>query len=151
MPQYLAIAESVYRKVKEVKLFSDDTIENLNNLMIFIRKEITGSVFKLKYNYIDFEEALTKPLSECKVKIDVSLIPHHSMEDEYILWLAGFVEKITEGGPKAPPPIKKYIPEFISLESELDFLTVPKEKVLNKGEEITDYFNSEAFTKTVKK
>ncbi|AJB48793.1 hypothetical protein RR32_11960 [Acinetobacter nosocomialis] len=151
MPQYLAIAESVYRKVKEVKLFSDDTIENLNNLMIFIRKEITGSVFKLKYNYIDFEEALTKPLSECKVKIDVSLIPHHSMEEEYILWLAGFVEKITEGGPKAPPPIKKYIPEFISLESELDFLTVPKEKVLNKGEEITDYFNSEAFTKTVKK
>ncbi|MEE9884354.1 hypothetical protein IV507_00410 [Acinetobacter nosocomialis] len=151
MPQYLAIAESVYRKVKEVELFSDDTIENLNNLMIFIRKEITGSVFKLKYNYIDFEEALTKPLSECKVKIDVSLIPHHSMEDEYILWLAGFVEKITEGGPKAPPPIKRYIPEFISLESELDFLTVPKEKVLNKGEEITDYFNSEAFTKTVKK
>ncbi|ELW81470.1 TPA: hypothetical protein PJH62_002427 [Acinetobacter nosocomialis] len=151
MPQYLAIAESVYRKVKEVELFSDDTIENLNNLMIFIRKEITGSIFKLKYNYIDFEEALTKPLSECKVKIDVSLIPHHSMEDEYILWLAGFVEKITEGGPKAPPPIKRYIPEFISLESELDFLTVPKEKVLNKGEEITDYFNSEAFTKTVKK
>ncbi len=46
MPQYLAIAESVYRKVKEVELFSDDTIENLNNLMIFIRKEITGSVFK---------------------------------------------------------------------------------------------------------
>ncbi|HIE0669496.1 hypothetical protein [Acinetobacter nosocomialis] len=151
MPQYLAIAESVYRKVKDVELFSDDTIENLNNLMIFIRKEITGSVFKLKYNYIDFEEALTKPLSECKVKIDVSLIPHHSMEDEYILWLAGFVEKITEGGPKPPPPIKKYIPEFISLESELDFLTVPKEKFLNEGEEITDYFNSEAFNKTVKK
>jgi len=35
MPQYLAIAESVYRKVKDVELFSDDTIENLNNLMIF--------------------------------------------------------------------------------------------------------------------
>jgi len=42
MPQYLAIAESVYRKVKEVELFSDDTIENLNNLMIFIRKERGG-------------------------------------------------------------------------------------------------------------
>ncbi len=151
MPQYLAIAESVYRKVKDVELFSDDTIENLNNLMIFIRKEITGSVFKLKYNYIDFEEALTKPLSECKVKIDVSLIPHHSMEDEYILWLAGFIEKITEGGPRPPPPIKKYIPEFISLESELDFLSIPKEKVLNEGGEITEYFNSEAFTKTLKK
>jgi len=151
MPQYLAIAESVYRKVKEVELFSDDTIENLNHLMIFIRKEISGTVFKLKYNYINFEEALIKPLNECQVKIDISLIPHPDMEDEYILWLAGFIEKITEGGPKPPPPIKKFIPEFMSFKSELDFLNIPKEKVLNQGEEITDYFNSDAFTKTLKK
>jgi len=144
-------AENVYNKIKDEELFSHDCIENMNLLMTCIRREIKGTEFKLKYNFIDFVELFSRPLDECKVKIDVSLIPHHSMEDEYILWLAGIVEKITEGGPKPPPPIKKYIPEFISLESELDFLTVPKEKVLNKGEEITDYFNSEAFTKTVKK
>lgn len=43
MPQYLIFAESVYRKVEENELFSDDTIENLNNLMTFIRKEIAGT------------------------------------------------------------------------------------------------------------
>jgi len=69
MPQYLMIAESVYRKVKENELFSDDTIENLNNLMTFIRKEIVGTVFKLKYNYIDFNEAFSKPLHECNFQM----------------------------------------------------------------------------------
>ena len=29
--------------------------------------------------------------------------------------------KITEGGPKPPPPIKKFIPEYMGLKSELDF------------------------------
>ncbi|OCY20127.1 hypothetical protein [Acinetobacter pittii] len=151
MPQYLVIAESVYRKVKENELFSDDSIENLNILMTFIRKEIAGSVFKLKYNFIDFEEALTTPLNECKVKIDLSLIPPFLQEDEYVLWLASFIERITEGGPKPPPPIKKFIPEFISLKSELDFIIVTEEKVENNGEEITDYFNSRLYKSTFKK
>ncbi|AMX19800.1 hypothetical protein IEC338SC_2674 [Acinetobacter pittii] len=151
MPQYLEIAESVYRKVKENELFSDNSIENLNNLMTFIRKEIADSVFKLKYNFIDFEEAFTKPLSECKVKIDISLIPHFLQEDEYVLWLAGFIEKITEGGPKPPPPIKKFIPEFMNLKSELDFLPLSEEKVQNEGKEITDYFNSRLYKSTFKK
>lgn len=151
MSQYLVIAESVYRKVKENELFSDNSIENLNNLMTFIRKEIADSVLKLKYNFIDFEEAFTKPLSECKVKIDVSLIPHFLQEDEYVLWLAGFIEKITEGGPKPPPSIKKFIPEFMSLKSELDIVVIPNEKVENNGEEITDYFNSKLYKSTFKK
>ncbi len=51
MPQYLMIAESVYRKVKDSELFTEDT-KNLNHLMTFIRKEIIGTVFKLKYNYM---------------------------------------------------------------------------------------------------
>ncbi|MCY3126045.1 hypothetical protein ECE26_15750, partial [Acinetobacter baumannii] len=46
----------------------------------------------------------------------------HNSEGEYILWLAGFIEKITEGGHKPPPPIKKFIPEYMSLKYELDFL-----------------------------
>lgn len=151
MPQYLMIAESVYRKVKDSELFTEDTIENLNHLMTFIRKEIVGTVFKLKYNYIDFNELFSKPLNECNVKIDVSLIPHFNHENEYVLWLAGFIEKITEGGPKTPPPIKKFIPEFISLRLEFDSVALPDEKLENQGEEITEYFNSQAFTKKMGK
>lgn len=142
MPQYLIFAENIYKKVKDEEVFSDDCIENMNTLMKYIRSEIEGTEFKLKYNFIDFMELFSTPLDECKVKIDVSLIPHYNLKDEYILWLAGFIEKITEGGPKPPPPIKKFIPEFMSLKSELDFLPLNEEKVQNEVKEITDYFNS---------
>ncbi|MDX7905194.1 hypothetical protein SJZ78_18220 [Acinetobacter baumannii] len=151
MPQYLIFAENIYKKVKDEEVFSDDSIENMNTLMKYIRSEIEGTEFKLKYNFIDFIEQFSTPLEECKVKIDVSLIPPHNLKDEYILWLAGFIEKITEGGPKPPPPIKKFIPEFMSLKSELDFLPLSEEKVQNEGKEITDYFNSRLYKSTFKK
>ncbi|MDE4040727.1 hypothetical protein [Acinetobacter pittii] len=151
MPQYLIFAENIYQKVKDEEVFSDDCIENMNTLMKYIRSEIEGTEFKLKYNFIDFIEQFSTPLEECKVKIDVSLIPPHILKDEYILWLAGFIEKITEGGPKPPPPIKKFIPEFMNLKSELDFLPLSEEKVQNEGKEITDYFNSKLYKSTFKK
>ncbi|RKL56601.1 hypothetical protein [Acinetobacter baumannii] len=151
MPQYLMIAEKVYKKIKEDDLFSDTPTEHLNNLIGVIRKEIKGTKFKLKYNFIDFDECLTKPLDECAVKIDISLMPSHKNKDEYILWLAGFIEKITEGGPKPPPPIKKFIPEYMSFKSELDFLPSNEEKIQTEGKEITDYFNSKLYKATFKK
>lgn len=151
MPQYLMFAENIYNKIKDEELFSHDCIENMNLLMTCIRREIEGTEFKLKFNFIDFMEQFSTPLDECKVKIDVSLIPHYNLKDEYILWLAGFIEKITEGGPKPPPSIKKFIPEFMSLKSELDFVVIPNEKVENNGEEITDYFNSKLYKSTFKK
>ncbi|EJB8464326.1 hypothetical protein MW336_001829 [Acinetobacter baumannii] len=151
MPQYLMFAENIYNKIKDEELFSHDCIENMNLLMTCIRREIEGTEFKLKYNFIDFMEQFSTPLDECKVKIDVSLIPHYNLKDEYTLWLAGFIEKITEGGPKPPPSIKKFIPEFMSLKSELDFLPSNEEKIQTEGKEITDYFNSKLYKATFKK
>ncbi|MFB1278656.1 hypothetical protein ACEW9Z_17985 [Acinetobacter baumannii] len=151
MPQYLMFAENIYNKIKDEELFSHDCIENMNLLMTCIRREIEGTEFKLKYNFIDFNEVLSKSKNDCKVKIDVSLIPSYNLREEYILWLAGFIQKITEGGPKPPPPIKEYIPEFINLESELDFLTLNLEKNQNNGEEIVNYFNSKHYKATFKK
>lgn len=150
MPQYLFLAETIYKKMKNEKLFSKDVLENMYILMKVIRKEIKGTEYKLKYNFIDFNEVLSKSKNDCKVKIDVSLIPSYNLREEYILWLAGFIQKITEGGPK-PPPIKEYIPEFINLESELDFLTLNLEKNQNNGEEIVNYFNSKHYKATFKK
>ncbi|MFX9235367.1 hypothetical protein ABTN65_19055, partial [Acinetobacter baumannii] len=49
--------------------FSHDCIENMNLLMTCIRREIKGTEFKLKYNFIDFVELFSKQLDECKVKI----------------------------------------------------------------------------------
>ncbi|MFG4640197.1 hypothetical protein ACFZ9G_09120 [Acinetobacter baumannii] len=151
MPQYLFLAETIYKKMKNEKLFSKDVLENMYILMKVIRKEIKGTEYKLKYNFIDFNEVLSKSKNDCKVKIDVSLIPSYNLREEYILWLAGFIQKITEGGAKPPPHIKEYIPEFINLESELDFLTLNLEKNQNNGEEIVNYFNSKHYKATFKK
>ncbi|MDC4641650.1 hypothetical protein OHV65_14400 [Acinetobacter baumannii] len=151
MPRYLAIADTVYKKIKKEKLFTGNTIENLNCLIRLIRQAIKETEFKLKHDYIDFDECLTKPLADCKVKIDLSLMPNFKNEDEFVLWLAGFIEKITEGGPKPPPPIKKFIPEYMGLKSELDFLPLNEEKIQTEGKEITDYFNSKLYKATFKK
>ncbi len=43
MPKFLIIAEKVYKKLEEDKLFSDNLIEQLNNLVSIIRKEIKGT------------------------------------------------------------------------------------------------------------
>lgn len=56
MPKYLAIADKVYKKIKNDNLFSDDVIENLNCLVGLIRNAIKGTEFKLKYNFINFED-----------------------------------------------------------------------------------------------
>ncbi len=108
MPKYLAVAEKVYKNIKKDSLFTDDITQNLNCLISQIRKAIKGTEFKLKFNYIDFEENLTKPLSECKVQIDLSVMPKFVNEGEYLLWLAGFIERITEGGKPKLPPISHF-------------------------------------------
>ncbi|KCY32447.1 hypothetical protein J730_1177 [Acinetobacter baumannii 1042969-1197] len=100
MPQYLKIAEKIYQNVKEKKGFTDDPMEDLNNLMIELRQEIKGTKLKLLYNYIDFAEILIKPLQESKIKLDLSLIPKSKNTQEFVLWLAGFIERITTGGKK---------------------------------------------------
>ncbi len=78
MPQYLFLAETIYKKMKNEKLFSKDVLENMYILMKVIRKEIKGTEYKLKYNFIDFNEVLSKSKNDCKVKIDVSLIPSYN-------------------------------------------------------------------------
>ncbi|MEQ1066911.1 hypothetical protein ABLB96_11625 [Acinetobacter sp. XH1741] len=149
MPQYLMIAEKVYKKIEEKALFADTPTEHLNNLIGVIRKEIKGTQFKLKYNFIDFEECLTKPLEECAVKIDISLMPNYKNKDEYILWLAGFIERMTTGGETKLPPISKFIPPDFKFNAEGDGVKSPSipTQPADGGELIINYFKSEDFMK----
>ncbi|RZF55867.1 hypothetical protein EXE30_03410 [Acinetobacter halotolerans] len=149
MPQFLRIAEKVYRNLQEKKDTNNDPIENLNTLIIEIRKEIKGTKLKLLYNFIDFEECLNKPNQECKVQLDISLIPKIKNEDEFILWLAGFIERITtDGKRKAPPPLRSDIPPEFQFNA-----TQKKDKPLlnireysKSVEQIDTYFKSEEYT-----
>lgn len=153
MPQFLRIAEKVYKKLKDAKELSDDSIDNLNKLIIEIRKEIKGTKLKLLYNFIDFEECLTKPNQECKVKIDISLIPVIKNEGEFILWLAGFIERITTDGKKKLPPIRKNIPpDFTFTMPKTSQQHVSREYEYSvSGEKINSYFKSDEFTKVFNK
>jgi hypothetical protein len=148
MPQYLIIAENVYKKIEDKNLFSESSAETLNHLVGVIRKEIKGTKFKLKYNFIDFDECLTKPLEDCAIKLDVSLMPNHKNKDEYILWLAGFIERITTGGEAKLPPISQFIPpDFKFSYEEPPKVSSPTG---DDGEMIINYFKSDAFTKIIK-
>ena len=148
MPQYLIIAENVYKKIEDKNLFSESSAETLNHLVGVIRKEIKGTKFKLKYNFIDFDECLTKPLEDCAIKLDVSLMPNHKNKDEYILWLAGFIERITTGGEAKLPPISQFIPPDFKFSYE-EPLKVSS-STGDDGEMIINYFKSDAFTKIIK-
>lgn len=149
MPKYLAIAEKVYKKIKNDNLFSDDVIENLNCLISLIRNAIKGTEFKLKYNFINFEDCLTKPSEQCSVKIDFSLIPKFENEGEFILWLAGFVERVTEGGKPKFPPISQLIPQGFSMGNEsIPVTTLPVKE--ENAEMIVNYFKSDDYLKNNK-
>ncbi len=149
MPKYLAVAEKVYKNIKKDDLFTNDLTQNLNCLISQIRKAIKGTEFKLKFNYIDFDEQLTKPLCECKVKVDLSVMPKFENEGEYLLWLASFIERITDGGKPKFPPISQLIPHGFKISKESFPVTVapPKEE---HADMIIKYFKSEDFMKTNK-
>lgn len=149
MPRYLAIANKVYKKIKNDKLYTENTVENLNCLISEIRKAIKGTEFKLKHNFINFEECLSKPLAECEVKIDLSLMPRFKNEDEFILWLAGFIERMTLGGRPKLPPLSQMIPKDFEFNKETKPVPLAPQKEENV-EMIINYFKSEDYLKKLK-
>jgi hypothetical protein len=147
MPKYLAVAEKVYKNIKKDSLFTDDITQNLNCLISQIRKAIKGTEFKLKFNYIDFEENLTKPLSECKVQIDLSVMPKFVNEGEYLLWL----DLLSESQKVENQSYRQFrtLPPGFKMSKDAFPVTVapPKEE---HADMIINYFKSEDFIKTNK-
>ena len=110
----------------------------------WIRNAIKGTEFKLKYNFINFEDC-NKPIEQCSVKIDFSLMPKFDNEGEFILWLAGFIERITDGG-KAKFPISQL--EGFSMVNENILTTLPVKR--RNAEMIINYFKSDDYIKNNK-
>lgn len=142
------MADKIYKIFKKENLFTNDKHENLCLLVTHIRKVLKGTEYSLKYNYINFSENLTSPLSECTIKLDLSLIPHFSYEAEYTLWLAGFIEKITVGGQREYPQLKKYINELQNVSSEIQNHESSAINKCDSAEAISKYFDSNAYKKS---
>ncbi|EJP51241.1 hypothetical protein ACINNAV18_2176 [Acinetobacter baumannii Naval-18] len=78
-------------------------------------------------------------------------MPSHKNKDEYILWLAGFIERMTTGGETHLPPISKFIPPDFKFNCEFDNAKTPAKSTHpdDEGELIINYFKSEAFMKII--
>lgn len=105
MPKYLLLAEKISKNIKQDS--SSNYLKSLNNLIIEIKKAITGTELKFLYNFLDFSGSLLNPQDEVLLKFDSSLIPSYKNEEEFILWLADFIDRITIDTSKGDYPIKK--------------------------------------------
>ncbi|MFX9664636.1 hypothetical protein ABTO78_18235, partial [Acinetobacter baumannii] len=62
----------------------------------------------------------TKPLQdEVLLKFDSSLIPSYKNEEDFILWLADFIDRITIDTSKGDYPIKKNLANLSSIAEKL--------------------------------
>ncbi|MGR2824943.1 hypothetical protein FY048_05320 [Acinetobacter sp. 1124_18A] len=93
MPKYLLLAEKINKNIKNKH--SNNYFKDLNSLIIEIEKAISGTELKFLYNFVNFNGAVVSVQSELPIKVDVSLIPKHKNEDDFILWLADFIDRIT--------------------------------------------------------
>ncbi|ENU94350.1 hypothetical protein F971_00251 [Acinetobacter vivianii] len=148
MPQYLRISENIYRKFKENNRFTDNKQDCLNLIIKQIRKELVDTDLKLIYNYIDFVDGFEQPLKDRRMTLDISLIPSYKYKDEFVLWLAGFIEKITEGGVKRLAPIHANIPPEFTFQSDPNVVLDIRNE--HSGERIISYFRSDDFAEEIK-
>lgn len=93
MPKYLLLAEKINQNIKNKH--SSNYFKDLNNLIIEIEKAIAGTELKFLYNFVNFEGAVVNVQIELLIRVDISLIPKHKNEDDFILWLADFIDRIT--------------------------------------------------------
>ncbi|EOQ63615.1 hypothetical protein F935_01244 [Acinetobacter calcoaceticus ANC 3811] len=93
MPKYLLLAEKINKNIKNKH--SNNYFKDLNSLIIEIEKAISGTELKFLYNFVNFNGAVVSVQSELPIKVDMSLIPKHKNEDDFILWLADFIDRIT--------------------------------------------------------
>ena len=147
MPQYLRIAEKVYSYMEEENHFLEPLQYRLNLIVKRLREELKDTDLKLMYNYIDFVEGFIESSHDDRISIDVSLIPSHKNKGEFILWLTGFIENITEGGVKKIPPIVEDVPPEFTFDGDLNSLFKNSFHTNAIADEITKYFQSDEFKK----
>lgn len=149
MKSYLEIAEKLYESLYGRNKFSLESTKWLNFLIKELRREVVNTDIQLKFNHIYFKQGFKNETEIKFLSLDISLIPNYENKYEFILWLAGFIEKITIGGKKAPPAIKFNVPSECNY---LEYLSkYSKEKNERDRIELLSGFNSREFFGNYKK
>lgn len=113
-----------------------------------IRKAIKGTEFKLKYNFINFEECLNQFNKEKSVHIDLSLMPKFKMKMNSFCGLQAFIERMTIEEREASSNFKLYSKGFKIDQAEIPVAAEPSKE--ENAEMIINYFKSEDFIKNNK-
>ncbi|WEI17863.1 hypothetical protein PY247_16115 [Acinetobacter proteolyticus] len=147
MPQYLRIADNIYKRLEGENKFNTPLQECLNLIVKQLREELKDTDLKVKYQYIGFVDGFQHNPLDDHLNVDVSLVPSHKNKDEFLLWLATFIEKITEGGVRRIPPRFADIPPDINFDSDILKVLSNTSKATTSSEKIKDYFNSQEYKK----
>lgn len=133
MSQYIVLAEKIFNNIKENLEMSNKPLKILTLIIRDIRAEAEKSSLKINtkvYAAIDHPE-------RNKI-VDLSLMPRIDNEDEFLLWLAGFIEKITIDDLKEKlPPLSTLIKKFPK--SSFDKIFLPNGEDAER--EIKKYFD----------
>ncbi|PNN11129.1 hypothetical protein [Acinetobacter sp. FDAARGOS_131] len=93
---------------------------HLYNLIMEIKKAINGTELKFLYNFFDFGGTLLNLQDELPFKLDISLIPIYKSEEDFIFWLADFIDRITIDTSKGDYSIKKKLAILHSIVEKID-------------------------------
>ncbi|EXR34096.1 MULTISPECIES: hypothetical protein [Acinetobacter] len=118
MPKYLLLAEKISKNIK--KEHSNNHLKNLHSLIMEIKKAINGTELKFLYNFFDFGGTFLNLQDELPFKLDISLIPIYKSEEDFIFWLADFIDRITIDTSKGDYSIKKKLAILHSIVEKID-------------------------------
>lgn len=90
----MKIAELVYEKINSEK-YPLEKVSNYYYLFNQIKQQVNFFKIKILIDCDEFVELFTNGSKNSEIKVDISLIPNYMKKDEFILWLAYLVEKIT--------------------------------------------------------
>lgn len=114
-----------------------------------IRKAIKGTEFKLKYNFINFEECLNQFNKEKSVHIDLSLMPKFKMKMNSFCGLQALLSEWQLEGKRSFLQFQTIFQKAFKIDqAEIPVAAEPSKE--ENAEMIINYFKSEDFIKNNK-
>lgn len=145
MPQYLRIADNIYKRFEGDNKFIAPLEDCLNLVINQLREELRDTDLKLMYTQINFVKGFQEEPPSGHLNVFVSLVPNPENKDQFVLWLSNLIEKITEGGVKKLPPKIGDIPPDLNFDSDILKVLSNTSKAKKSPEEIKAYFNSQEY------
>ncbi|MGG2096162.1 hypothetical protein ABFY41_11390 [Acinetobacter haemolyticus] len=133
MKSYIGNAERIYKSLYNSSIKKLNKGEFINLLIVEISKEMLSNKKEVKIKSICFRQGFKNEPIGFWTDFDISLIPNYESKYEFILWLAGFIDKIFIGNKRIPPAILRDIP------CEYTYKEIIKHQKMNKNNNIYAY------------